>query len=57
MTVTYRGVPYTPSKHEQATSESVEHVYRGKHYKSSLNHKAASHSSADLNYRGISYHV
>jgi len=32
-------------------------VYRGNHYKSSLNHKVASHSSADLNYRGISHHV
>ncbi len=53
----YRGVSYTPSKPEQASSESVEHVYRGKHYKSSLNHKVASHSSADLNYRGISHHV
>ena len=53
----YRGVAYTPSKHEQADSEPVEHVYRGKHYKSPLNHKAASHFSADLNYRGISYHV
>ena len=56
MTVTYRGVSYTPSKHEQANSEPVEHVYRGKHYKAPLSHKAASHSSATLNYRGISYH-
>ena len=53
----YRGVSYTPSKTEQASSASVEHVYRGKHYKSTLSHKAASHHSADLNYRGISYHV
>ena len=53
----YRGVAYTTSKTEQDNSEPVEHVYRGKHYKSPLNHKAASHFSADLNYRGISYHV
>ena len=58
MTATYRGASYTILKHDHAdNSEPVEHVYRGQHYKKPLFHKVASHSSADLSYRGISYHV
>ena len=54
---TYRGVAYKPSAHAQASSELVEHVYRGKRYESSLNHPAKpDEKNVSLSYRGLTYH-
>ncbi len=54
---TYRGATYRPTKHEQASSSYVEHVYRGKKYQAPLNHEAAPiNESVELHYRGSVYH-
>ena len=53
---TYRGVAYLSTEHELASSNSVEHIYRGKRYQAPLKHEAAlADPSVKLNYRGKAY--
>jgi hypothetical protein len=54
---TYRGVAYDPSQHEQASSTSVPHTYRGLNYEAPLRHEASVQDpKVELHYRGSVYH-
>ncbi len=53
---TYRGIPYSPFDHEQASGSYVEHIYRGKRYEAPLNHGPSNpNNSIELHYRGTVY--
>ncbi len=52
----YRGVQYKSTEHEQASTELVEHVYRGKRYQASLKHEVLpADTQVKLRYRGKVY--
>ncbi|MFZ0409217.1 MAG: DUF4278 domain-containing protein [Cyanobium sp.] len=55
--LTYRGISYDNSRHEQRSAMPVEHTYRGHHFHAPLHHQAAGvDPELELHYRGHAYH-